>query len=81
VMSCGVPLEGRGETGGLEKHFQERSAEPQIPRLPPDFLSRVAASVSCVWFSFERTTSGVACESSEAGNPGTLGMTKRRGQL
>jgi hypothetical protein len=29
----------------------------------------------------ERTTSGVAGESSAAGNPGTLGMTKRRGLL
>jgi hypothetical protein len=29
----------------------------------------------------ERTTSVVAGESSEAGNPGTLGMTKRRGSL
>jgi hypothetical protein len=44
----------------------------------PDFLSRVAASVSFVWFSLERTTSVVAGESREAGNPGTLGMTKRR---
>jgi hypothetical protein len=34
-----------------------------------------------VWFSLERTTSVVAGESSEAGNPGTLGMTKRRGLL
>jgi hypothetical protein len=31
-----------------------------------------------VWFSLERTTSVVAGESSEAGNPGTLGMTKER---
>src|SRR5882672_8618148 len=51
------------------------------PSASPDFLSRVAASVSCVWFSLERTTSVVAGESSEAGNPGTLGMTKRRGSL
>jgi hypothetical protein len=36
--------------------FQERSAELQIPRLPPDFLSRVAASVKCMWFSLGRTT-------------------------
>jgi hypothetical protein len=51
------------------------------PSASPDFLSRVAASVSCVWFSLERTTSVVAGESSEAGNPSTLGMTKRRGSL
>jgi fumarate reductase subunit C len=45
----------------------------------PDFLSRVAASVRCVWFSLERTTSVVAGKRSEAGNQGALGMTKRRG--
>ena len=28
------------------------------PSASPDFLSRVAASVSCVWFSLKRTTSG-----------------------
>jgi hypothetical protein len=42
---------------------------------------RVAASVSFVWFSSERTTFVVADESRDAGNPGTLGMTKRRGLL
>jgi hypothetical protein len=36
--------------------FQEGSAELKIPRLPPDFLSRVAASVNCMWFSLGRTT-------------------------
>jgi hypothetical protein len=50
-----------------------RTADPSAS---PDFLSRVAASVGCVWFSLKRTTSGVAGESSAAGNPGTLGMTK-----
>src|SRR3984885_656806 len=47
-------------------------------RAYPDFLSRVAASVGCVWFSLKRTTSGVAHDSSAAGNPGTLLMTKGR---
>jgi hypothetical protein len=51
------------------------------PSASPDFLSTVAASVGFVWFSLERTTSVVVAESSEVGNPGTLGMTKRRGQL
>jgi hypothetical protein len=59
-------------------HFQERSAELQIPRLPPDFLSRVAASVNCMWFSLGRTTYVVAGESGEVGNPGTLLMTTAR---
>jgi hypothetical protein len=31
-----------------------------------------------MWFSLRRTTYVVAGESSEVGNPGTLGMTKRR---
>jgi hypothetical protein len=35
----------------VEKHIHEGSAEPQIPRLPRIFLSRVAASVDCMWFS------------------------------
>src|SRR6202035_5286170 len=55
-----------------------RTADPSAS---PDFLSRVAASVSCVWFSLKRTTSGVAGESGDVGNPGTLGMTERRGWL
>src|ERR1700732_3917327 len=55
-----------------------RTADPSAT---PDFLSRVAASVGCVWFSLKRTTSGVAGESSAAGNPGSLGMTERRGGL
>ena len=50
-----------------------RTADPSAA---PDFLSRVAASVGCVWFSLKRTTSGVADESSAAGNPCTLGMTR-----
>jgi hypothetical protein len=32
-------------------------------------------------FSLRRTTSVVVVESSEVGNPGTLGMTNRRGWL
>jgi hypothetical protein len=39
-----------------------RTADPSAP---PDFLSRVVTSISCVWFSLERTTSMVAGESSE----------------
>jgi len=50
------------------------------PSASPDFLSRVAASVNCMWFSLGRTTSVVAIESGEVGNPSTLGMTKRKGQ-
>ena len=53
-----------------------RTADPSAS---PDFLWRVVTSVSCMWFSLERTTSVVAGEGSEAGNPGTLEMTKRRG--
>jgi hypothetical protein len=67
----------RAEAGRGGAH-EWRTADPSAS---PDFLSRVAASVSCVWFSLERTTSVVAGESSEAGNPSTLGMTKRRGSL
>src|SRR5271156_6984074 len=51
------------------------------PSAAPDFLSRVAASVNCMWFSLKRTTYVVAGNSGEVGNPGTLGMTKRRGLL
>ena len=92
---CGPLLETRNEKGevGVSRRIGDdwwrlwagrsgahewRTADPSPS---PDFLSRVAASVSCVWFSLERTTSVVAGESSEAGNPGTLGMTKRRGSL
>ncbi len=42
-----------------------------------DFLSRVAASVDCMWFFKENHISGTG-ESGEVGNPGTLGMTKER---
>src|ERR1700730_8580421 len=62
---------GAGRGGAHEWRTADPSASPY-------FLSRVAASVSCVWFSLERTTSVVAGESSEAGNPGTLRITKRR---
>jgi hypothetical protein len=47
------------------------------PSAPPDFLSRVAASVHCMWFSLRRTTYVVAGESGEVGNPGTLGDDKK----
>jgi hypothetical protein len=47
----------------------------------PDFLLRVAASIKYMWFSLRRTTYLVVGESGEAGNPGTLGMTKRREPL
>ena len=53
----------------------ERTADPSAT---PDFLSRVAASVNCMWFSSRRTTYVVPGESGEVGNPGTLGMTKER---
>ena len=49
-----------------------RTADPSAS---PDFLSRVAASADCMWFSLGRTTYVVASESGEAGNPGTLGVT------
>jgi hypothetical protein len=60
-----------GTHGELEK-AERRTADPSAT---PDFLSRVAASVDCMWFSLGRTTYVVPSESSEAGNPGTLGMT------
>ena len=44
-----------------------RTADPSAP---PDFLLRVAASVSCVCFSLERTTSVVAGESGEVRKSG-----------
>src|SRR6202035_2444862 len=34
-----------------------------------------------MWFSLRRTTSVVVGEGGEVGNPGTLGMTERRGWL
>jgi hypothetical protein len=63
-----------GRSGANEWHTADPSASP-------DFLSRVAASIGCVWFSLKRTTPGVADESSAAGNPGTLGMTTKRESL
>jgi hypothetical protein len=65
---------GGGCGAGRGGAHEWRTADPS-PSL--DFLSRVAASVSCVWFSLERTTPVAAGESSEAGNQGTLGMTKK----
>jgi hypothetical protein len=66
---------GRAVTLGL-RDGDGRTADPSAP---PDFLSRVAASVNCMWFSLRRTTYVVAGESGEVGNPGTLGMTNRKG--
>jgi hypothetical protein len=62
----------------VEKHFQERSAELQIPRLP---------RISCREFQLRSTACGSlrenhisgAGESCEVGNPGTLEMTKEKG--
>jgi hypothetical protein len=60
---------------------QRRSLDNSDSRsASPDFLSRVAASVGCVWFSLKRTASGIADESSAAGNPASLGMTKGEGR-
>ena len=67
----GCEPRGAGHTNGA----------PQIRSPPPDFLLGVAASVNNMWFSLRRTTSVAACEIGEVGNPGTLGMTKRRGLL
>jgi hypothetical protein len=61
----------------LIPHFHERSADCRSLG-SPDFLSRVAASVNCVWFSLLRTTCVVAGESGKVGNPAALGMTKER---
>jgi hypothetical protein len=57
-------VELRAGRGGAQEW---RTADPSASL---DFLSRVAASVGCVWFSLKRTTSGVADESSAAGNSG-----------
>jgi hypothetical protein len=57
------------------RDWDGRTADPSAP---PDFLSEVAASVKSVWFSLRRTTYVLFGESGEAGNPGTLGMTKER---
>src|SRR5882757_9864758 len=53
-MSSCVPLEGRGGTADPEKHFQERSAEPQIPprqagtgRLRSEFVTFLSSAVGC----------------------------------
>jgi hypothetical protein len=37
-----------------EEHFHERSADLQIPRLPPDFLSGLVASVNLVRLSLKK---------------------------
>ncbi len=63
--------------------FQQRSAKTADPSTarrdrsaPPDFLSKVAASVGCMWFSLRRTTYVVAGKGRDGGNPGTLLMNK-----
>jgi hypothetical protein len=76
--SLGTPGQGSPLRYALSKNISTKGPLDCRSLGFPDFLSRVAASVSCVWFSLERTTSVVAGESSEAGNLGTLGMTKER---
>src|ERR1700733_343485 len=41
---------------GLEGKFGRSERRTADPSASPDFLSTVAASVNCVWFSLERTT-------------------------
>jgi hypothetical protein len=55
--------------------FGKAEGRTADPSASPDLLSRVAASVDCMWFSLGRTNYLVASESGEVGNPGTLGMT------
>src|ERR1700744_3573953 len=50
-------LFGVGVWKGKFGESERRTADPSAS---PDFLSRVAASVGCLWFSLKRTTSGVA---------------------
>ena len=63
---------------GLPSEIGCWGSETADPSAPPDFLSRVTASVNRMWFSLRRTTYVVVAESGEVGNPGTLGMTKER---
>jgi hypothetical protein len=60
---------------GESLRFLRAEADPSAS---PDFLSRVAASISCMWFSLGRTIQVVAGESCDVGNPGMVLMTKRR---
>jgi hypothetical protein len=63
-----------------KKHFQEGSAEPQIPRLPPDFLSGLVASVNFVRLSLKKAAYVAVDESSVVGNPEFARDDKRGGQ-
>jgi hypothetical protein len=74
----GAPRESRIK-GAVTRGLRAWDGRTAGPSAPPDFLSRVAASVNCMWFSLRRTTYVVAGESGEIGNPGTLGMTNRKG--
>jgi hypothetical protein len=51
-----------------EEHFHERSADLQIPRLPPDFLSGLVASVNLVRLSLKKAAYVAVDESSVVGN-------------
>ena len=51
--------------------FQERSAEPQIPRLaPPDFLLRLVALANSMRLSLGERRTRNRVQRSVAGNPG-----------
>jgi hypothetical protein len=63
----------RNWTGKRGKHFQEGFVELQVPRLPGFPVKSCGFSQVHV-VSLERTTSVVAGERSEAGNPGALGQ-------
>jgi hypothetical protein len=64
---------------GAGPFLHEWSAELQIPRLPQISCQGLRLRSNYMWFSLKRTTYLGVGESGEAGNPGTLGMTKRRG--
>src|SRR5271156_3689506 len=56
-------LSSRAKPRDLQFHShqpQRQRKRTADPSPPPDFLSRVAASVNCMWFSLRRTTSGVS---------------------
>jgi hypothetical protein len=48
--------ERTGSLRPLEKTFPGEVRGTADPSASPDFLSRVVASVNCMWFSLERTT-------------------------
>jgi hypothetical protein len=56
----------------------DRSTARRDRSASPDFLSKVVASVNCIWFLFEENHKSGAGESCEAGGRGTLLMTKER---